>query len=121
MVAGNTRHAWEIPAAFRQIARVVYGRPYRGARSVVLAMAYFNPLRIGPHRLLPNFFGGPWEAIGTGRVPTGLRSYAGNTPIPLAASYAIQNKVPLKGRFPVSSCFPALMVAYYALSATWFN
>ncbi len=118
---GATLYAWEVPVAFRWIARVVHGKPYRAVRSVLLAMVYFNPLWIARHLLIINALSGLWSAIGWGLLLTAWKSFVGNLPIPLAANYVIQNRIPLKHRFLVSSCFSALMVVYYALSAKWFG
>jgi hypothetical protein len=120
-LVGATLYAWEVPIAFRWIARVVHGKSYRSIRSVLLAMAYFNPLWIARHLLIINLLSGNWALIGWGLLLTAAKSFGGNLPLPLVANYFIQNKVPLKHRFLVSSCFSAVMVVYYALSATWFG
>ncbi len=121
VAVGATLYAWEVPVAFRWIARVVHGKPYRAMRSVLLAMAYFNPLWIARHLAIILLLSGQGATIGAGLLLTAGKAFLGNLPLPLAANYVIHNKVPSHHRFLASSCFSALMVVYYALSATWFG
>jgi len=121
-LAGGTLYALEIPNYFRWIDRRTAGLTATGRTlgRTGLALLYFNPLWIARHLALIRFISGrpgrPGELL-----RLGLSSFLVNIPIALLANYLIQNRVPLKYRFPASAIFSGLMAVYYAFSEVFFK
>ena len=123
MLIGATFYAFEIPNYFDWIVKKT--QFLKGIKSTltktVLAIIYFNPLRIARHLLFIKLFSGQFEAIGYNLLEIAFWSFLVNIPISFIANYIIQNRFKLKWRFLGSAIFSAIMAIYYALSETIFS
>jgi len=119
---GGSLYALEIPRYFRFIdSRTGRMKGIRGSLTRTgLAMLYFNPLWIARHLLFIQVFSGNWGEVNWDLLRLGLCSFGVNVPVAFTANYLIQNRIPLKWRFPASAVFSSLMAVYYALSQTLF-
>jgi hypothetical protein len=123
MAVGGLIYALEIPRVFAWIERRAPADGGTGGAltRTVLALLYFNPLWIARHLAFIALSEGSWERITTGLLVVGLRSFAVNIPLSLAANFVIQNLVPSRSRFLASAVFSAIMALYYALSEVVFS
>ncbi|MBI2416511.1 MAG: hypothetical protein HYV28_01135 [Ignavibacteriales bacterium] len=88
---------------------------------MLLALSFFNPFWIARHLFFINLFQGHFYHLNMNLFKIGAFSYVSNIPVSLTVNYLIQNKVPLKFRFIMSTLFSALMAIYYALSEEFFR
>lgn len=104
---GGTLYSLEIPNYFHWIGmhtELLTGMK-ASVRRTILALFYFNPLWITRHLALVQIVSGHVDALSWNIFLIGYRSFVMNIPVSVTINFLIQNKAPLRRRFPVFSSF----------------
>ncbi len=118
---GGSIYAIEIPSFFAWIENKSKSMSQSGGKwfKTLMTVAYFNPLWIARHMCfiyLLNQQSISWDVLGAA-----WQSFVYGMPVSVVINYLIQNQVPIKHRFLVSSLFSGCMAIFYAVSAVIFK
>lgn len=118
---GASIYAIEIPSYFAWIQNKSQSMsPSKGNwYKTLMTVAYFNPLWIARHMCFIYLLNG--QGIDWGVMGAAWQSFVYGMPVSVVVNYLIQNKVPMKNRFLVSSLFSGCMAIFYAVSAVIFK
>lgn len=145
---GGTVYALEIPIWFRLIEgttcrpdeqsrlRWLFRRPaedgvcrFNSLGRTIAALVYFNPVWLARHM----FFISCLTSLAAGTalgspgtvfvrlIPVACKSFLVKIPLAFIGNYAVQNWIPLRGRFAGSAAFSAVNAVWYAVSKVLFG
>lgn len=118
---GASVYAVEIPSYFAWIQAKSQKMSHTKGNwyKTLMTVAYFNPLWIARHMCFIYLLN--QQAITWGVLGTAWQSFVYGMPVSVVVNYLIQNKVPMKQRFLISSLFSGCMAIFYAVSAVIFK